>query len=166
MIEVVAGPLISQPEVWTLVFAREAKTWWVNLLAMGRHKHVRAFAYVPYLHVWIFYDVHLTGTDIIIAADGEPAGRLIDLWAMNADVVTMKRAANGRRSIPMLGLCVPAMRRLLGVPGSALRPTAFLAECLKNGGVPTEASNGRSSTISTAGDGPAVRTTDGAERQG
>lgn len=142
MIEVATGPLVIQPETWTLVFSREAATWWTGILALGRYKHVRAYAYVPFLHVWIFYDVHLRGTDIVIAADGEPANRMISTWIRNADLVVMRRRAVDHRSIPAFGFCVPAIKRLLGLRCVSLRPDALYRHCLANGGQPFEGMDG------------------------
>ncbi len=138
MIRAVAGPLIVQPDTWTLVFNREAATWWASWLALGRYKHVRAYAYVPFLHVWVFYDVNLAGTDIVIAADGEPASKMIESWIENADLLQMKRQGGARmRALPPLGAwCVPAVKRLLGLQCVALRPDALYRHCLRNGGIP------------------------------
>lgn len=142
MITAVPGPLIVQPEYWTLVFNRKSATRWAGWLALGRYKHVRAYAYVPFLHVWVFYDVRLGGTDIIVAADGEPANALISSWIQDADLVRMRRRPPSRR-VPVLGFCVPAIKRLLGIPCGALRVDALRAWCLANGGEPFEGANGR-----------------------
>lgn len=143
-------PLITAPDTWTLVFSREARTWWASWLALGRYKHVRAYAYVPFLHVWVFYDVHLRGTDLIVAADGEPAQRMIALWMVKADLLRVRRVdfrdhqvgRENRHCLPLLGFCVPAIRRLLGIPGSALRPDTLYRHCLKHGALPFEAVDG------------------------
>lgn len=133
MIAVVSGPLIVSPEIWTLVFNREASTWWASWLAFGRYKHVRAYAYVPFLHVWVFYDVHLTGTEIIMTADGEAARRQIAAWIVKADLIRMQRRA-GKLGPPLFGFCVPAIKRLLGLRCVVWRPDALYRFCLKNGG--------------------------------
>lgn len=148
MISAVSGPLIVQPEFWTVVFSRETSTRWVSWLALGRYKHVRAYAYVPFLHVWVFFDPHIGGTDIVIAADGAPAQAMIASWIERADLVRVRRVA-ARRRFPVLGFCVPAIRRLLGIPGGALRPDAFFAECLAHGGTPFEAMDGRAAVQQT-----------------
>lgn len=147
--------MIVQPEIWTLVFNREAKTRWASWLAMGRYKHVRAYAYVPFLHVWVFFDPHIAGTDIVIAADGEPAQRLIGSWIVDADLLRMRRRPPGREfcwpgvwcderaKFPVLGFCVPAIKRLLGLRYVALRPDALYRLCLRNGGEPFGAIDGR-----------------------
>lgn len=141
MIEAIPGPLIVQPEIWTLVFDRKASTWWASWLAFGRYKHVRAYAYVPFLHVWVFFDPHLSGTEIIIAADGAPAQALMQTWIVSADLIRVRRAACRRRPA-MLGFCVPAIKRLLGLNCRALRPDSLWRHCLANGGEPFEAAHG------------------------
>jgi hypothetical protein len=144
MINVVPGPLIVRPETWTLVFAREASTWWAGFIAFGRYKHVRAYAYVPFLHVWVFYDVHFTGTEILVASEGPPARALIASWIAGADLIRINRLpAADRRRPPLLGFCVPAIKRLIGLRCGALRPDALYRSCLEHGGEQFEADDGR-----------------------
>jgi len=149
MIILSTGPLICQPKNWTLVFNRRSATRWAAWLAMGRYKHVRAYAYVPYLHVWVFFDPKLSGIDIIIAADGEPANTMIAAWIFNADLVRMQRSPK-YPGFPLLGFCVPAIKRLLGLRCVSLRPDALYAYCLKNGGVPFEGLDGTSEIRTSA----------------
>lgn len=148
VIRAVEGPLISQPVVWNLVFERKTISWWSHL-AMGRYKHVRAYGYVPFLHVWQFVDIGLRGFDVFIAADGPPANAVIAHWIADADVLTIAPRRDGRRCLPLLGFCVPAMKRLIGLRCGALRPDAFFAECLRNGAQPFEAIDG-SAEVSAA----------------
>lgn len=156
MIEIIEGPLVVQPAAWTLVFAREAKTRWVGWLAMGRYKHVRAYAYVPFLHVWIFYDPHLWGTDIFLAADGEPAAAVRRVWNHNADLLIVARETSPSRAPALLGFCVPAIKRLLGIRCSALRPKTLYAHCVRNG----------CTRLSAAGHGPGLCAPARAEQAG
>lgn len=154
MIEAIAGPLAYQPEYWTLVFARRSATRWGSLLACGRYKHVRAYAYVPFLHVWVFYDVAISGTSIVIAADGDAALGMILAWSEDADRIKIRRGPEPMRNPPVFGYCVPSMKRLIGLRSGALRPDALWRDCLKAGGTPVERRDGsRSTTIS----GPAAR---------
>lgn len=149
MIEIIEGPLISQPIIWNLVFERKATSWWSHL-ALGRYKHVRAYGYVPFLHVWQFVDVGLRGFDVFVAADGPAANAVIMHWIADADVLAVAPHRDGIRRLPVLGFCVPAMRRLIGQRGGALRPDAFFAECLRNGALPFEAIDGRAEVPATA----------------
>lgn len=154
MIDVTTGPLIIQPAVWTLVFSKTSPTWWCRWLAFGKYKHVRAYAYVPFLHVWVFYDVHLAGTDIIVAADGDAAMRQIGSWIADADLVNFRAVRREGKwySVPLLGFCVPAMCRLIGLPGSALLPTSFFRQCLAHGGhLIEERTHGNSEKATSAG---------------
>ena len=151
LVDLIAGPLIVEPVNWTVVFSRRARTRLQHLLIIGRYKHVRAYAYVPFLHVWVFYDVHLRGTSIVVAADGPPANQMIAIWIEDADLVQISVNKDGinRLSWPILGFCVPAMKRLLGIRSGTLRPDGFYRDCLRNGGVPFEAEHGRHTVTST-----------------
>lgn len=141
MIRAIEGPLIVQPRSWTLVFNREASSRWFGALVPGRYKHVRAYAYVPFLHVWVFYDPDFRGTDIIVAADGEPAKRLIASWTVKADLMMMR--VTDARARPRIGFwCVPMIKSLIGLRSSALRPDGLWADCLANGGEPFESPDG------------------------
>lgn len=141
MIRAVDGPLISQPIVWNLVFERKSISWWSHL-ALGRYKHVRAYGYVPFLHVWQFVDVGLRGFDVFVAADGAPANAVIAHWIEDADVLTLAPRRDGIRRLPVFGFCVPAMKRLIGLRCGALRPDALYRHCLRNGAQPFEAVHG------------------------
>lgn len=150
MIQVSILPLIIDPPIWTLVFGTKSTRPWLDRLIVGKYKHVRAFAYVPGLHVWVFYDVHVGGTDIIVAADGEPAQRLIGGWMQDADLIRMPRMKHGTFP-PTLGFCVPAIKRLIGLRSGALRPSALYRDCLANGGTPfNEAARGRTASTPNA----------------
>ena len=137
------GPLIWRPQCWTLVFDRKASGRFMSAIALGRYKHVRAFAYVPYLHAWVFYDPHIYGTDIILAAPGSPMRAQLEHWAgpSKSDLMLMPVGAR-RLQPPVLGWCVPAIKRLIGLRSSALRPDALWRDCLRNGGKPLQASHG------------------------
>lgn len=136
MIQAIHGPLISQPSHWVLCFDPVAATRWLARLTPGRFKHVRAFGYVPFLHVWIFLDPAIRGLDIWIAAEGEPADLMAAQWTRGCDVVIMPRgpAANCSIITAASGWCVPVIKRLIGLRSGALRPDALFADCLRNGG--------------------------------
>jgi len=131
MIAAVTGPLIVEPRVWTLVFDRKASSWWTNLVAMGPHKHVRAYAYVPFLHVWVFFDPAFSGTSIVLASNSQ-AELLISSWLVDADTITMMVS---RETIgpPLFGSCVSQIKRLIGIRSGALRPSGLYRHCLGHG---------------------------------
>lgn len=138
----IVGPLVFQPSAWNLVFERKIISAW-SYLAVGKYKHVRAYGYVPFLHVWQFVDIGLRGFDVFVAADGNPAQAVIRCWIEDADVLTIRPNRDGVRRLPVLGFCVPAMRRLVGIRGCALLPDGFYAECLDHGAMPFEVVDGR-----------------------
>lgn len=146
MITAFTGPLIVAPRAWTLVFDRGAASWWTSLIALGRHKHVRAYAYVPFLHVWVFFDPAFAGTTITIAANSE-AERMIGSWVVNADLVAVT-VSRETRGLPVLGFCVPAIKRLLGIRSRALRPSALYRHVMVHGGKPLEAVHGQPPAVS------------------
>lgn len=148
MIHAVAGPLISRPDVWTLVFKRTSSSRFRSFIALGRYKHVCAYGYVPFLHVWVFFDPHWEGNAVFIAADGEAAKALIKEWIVDADLIRMPQL--DFRPIwtpPIFGWCTPSIRRLIGLPGGALRCDALWRQCLEHGGEPFERNDGPSSSI-------------------
>jgi hypothetical protein len=136
VIRAIEGPRIVQPDEWTLVFDRKAATRLKSWAALGTYKHVRAYAYVPFLHVWVFYDPHWCGTEIVVAADGEPAQQLLRSWIAVSDphLIRMRRTNVERLTPPLAGWCVPAIKRLLGIRCGALRCDALFAHCLAHGG--------------------------------
>lgn len=139
MITAIQGPLIYQPEQWVLVFDRKPLNWWLGWLVWGKYKHVRAYGYVPFLHVWLFYDATFAGIEMWVAADGEPARAMIGKWiAGDTTLVLMPRRAHANRSTftAMSGWCVPAVKRLIGLRSSALRASSLFADCMRpeNGG--------------------------------
>ena len=137
------GPLISQPLVWMLVFERLASTRFLNFAAMGKYKHVKAFGYVPFLHVWTFFDPSWNRTELIIAQDGRPAAYLIEKWVVDADVMEFARLEAEWLLPPLGGWCVPQIKRLIGLRSGALRPDALWRDCLANGGLPLESKHGK-----------------------
>lgn len=149
MLRAIEGPLISQPLVWNLVFERKGVSWWSHL-ALGRYKHVRAYGYVPFLHVWQFVDIGLRGFDVFVAADGVPANAVIAAWIADADVLTITPRRNGVRRLPVMGFCVPAMKRLIGIGCVDPRPDGFYRQCLRHGAVPFEVANGGSQVPAAA----------------
>jgi len=130
-------PLVTdgEPKFWVLAFARHSPIRWVGWLAMGRHKHVRACAPLPMLGAWVFYDVHLTGTTIRVAATGGEAERLWSIFTTDADLVVMPVRRGVMPWWSRWGFfCVPAIKHLIGLRSGALRPSRFFRDCLAAGG--------------------------------
>lgn len=144
MISAVEGSLTQSPRNWVLVFDRVAVSPLWSRLACGEFKHVRAYSYVPFLHVWIFFDPHVGGIDITVAADGAPARAMVQSWIgpNRSDLMLMPVRSGGGR-FPLLGWCVPSIKRLIGLHCGALRPDALWRHCLRNGGKPFKALHGR-----------------------
>jgi len=136
MIELTHGPLISQPGQWVVVFDPVATNRLVGWLTPGRFKHVRAYGYVPFLHVWLFVDANFAGIEIRLAAEGAAAEIMVAAWTDGCDLVLMPRFQHANRSLLAAGCgwCVPTVKRLIGLRSSALRPDALLADCLAHDG--------------------------------
>lgn len=150
--DVITRPWLGTPRQWIVLFDREVTTWWVNMLPLGKYKHVRAFGYVPEAKAWIFYDVALDRTVIKIACD-QDAKRLMADWLAKADAISMPARAHGFPA-PRLGFwCVPAIKHLIGLRSGALRPQTLWRDCLRQGGeiVAHESVSPRSADSTPAG---------------
>lgn len=143
---------IHEPQVWNVVFNREAASGWARLVP-GRFKHVRAYAFVPATRLWLFYDVHFAGTEIFAVPDGPDANAAIFSFIGPegaSDIVAVRRLPARPRRFPWSNWCTPALRHLLNLPGSALLPDGFHRDCLANGGKPFEADDGSTEIPATS----------------
>lgn len=134
-----------EPQVWNVVFNREAASGWSRWVP-GIFKHVRAYAFLPALEVWVFYDVAFSGTRIAVVPQGPAAIEAIYSFIGPegcSEIVSVKRQAMRRRRFPLGNFCTAALRHLLNLPGGALLPDGFYRECLRNGGLPFETDDGR-----------------------
>jgi hypothetical protein len=128
---------LIQP-TWTLVFCKKPGRWWVRLLAWGRYHHVKALAYLPRLHAWLFYDVKFNGTHVLLAhADAPNTGFFLQDYLDNSDTIMMPRVPMPKRVAPQLGFwCTIAMKHLVGIRSRALRPDRLWQDCIAAGGKP------------------------------
>ncbi|HZH50269.1 MAG TPA: hypothetical protein VEZ16_00155 [Microvirga sp.] len=125
-----------EPTMWFLVFQDRARTWWLDLLALGRFKHVTAYGWVPDQGMWVFYDVSLGSTRIAILPAGTVAAQE-EIMRLSGQGVTLAMKPRGKVSRWFrLGFwCVPAIAHLVGVPGCAVRPDGLFRQCLRHGAV-------------------------------
>lgn len=122
-----------EPTRWILVFQRSSKIWWVRALAWGKYQHVAAYAYLPGFKAWLIYEVSMLRTSIVVVPDDdEGLGWLYEL-TKDSDLVAVQRQDGGPRA-PLLGWCVPAIARLVGLRTFALRPDALFRACRAAGG--------------------------------
>jgi len=126
---------IGAPPVWILVFCRSSTAWWVNRLP-GTYKHVRAYAFVPAMKAWLFYDVSLSATVIYAAPDGLTAEAYIGDFVRDADLVSVKPRRGTRRPQFRPFTCVSAIAHLVGIRSGALRPDRLYRDVLAAGGSP------------------------------
>lgn len=134
MLRLVTMPVAVEPVLWNVVFHPEAATPWLNRLPIGKFKHVSAFTYLPGLKGWLIYDVQLSSTRMVVLPDLDASLDIIARMTEGCEVIAMRRetadASTGR-----LGFwCVPAIKHLLGLRSSALRPDSLRRDCLRNGG--------------------------------
>lgn len=134
-----------QPQVWSVVFNRYAASGWARWVP-GRFKHVRAYAFMPALKVWVFYDVKFSGTNIFVVPHGTAAIETIRSFIGPrgySDIVVMTRLPERKRRFPLGNLCTTSLRAVLNLPGGALLPDGFHRDCLANGGKLFEDDDGR-----------------------
>ena len=131
--EATSHPLVGTPYRWYIVFATVGRTYFTSLIALGRLKHVRAFGFVPQLSAWVFYDVSLGGTEIVVAK-GMAAEFLMTMWAKDACIIEMP-PMRAYRAVFRVGFwCVPAVKHLIGLKSRAFRPDRLWLDCLQAGG--------------------------------
>lgn len=122
-----------EPQFWVLVFSRVAHQPWQRYCVPGRYKHVRAYAYLPATQTWLFYDVHLHRTQILVVPDCDAALGILALWQRDADLLRMRRRDDARIFFRIGFWCVPAMKHLIGLRSGALRPDALWRDCVRAG---------------------------------
>ena len=132
MIRLVSAGAAGQPARWHLAFQRSTESRWVRWLAMGRHKHVSAFGYIPEVDHWVFFDWRFRHIDIIVAR-GDGATQLIAYYTRDADLLQMAPRKDGRPVHRFGFWCVPAIKHLVGISGGALRPSALWRDCIAQG---------------------------------
>lgn len=151
-----------EPERWNVVFNREARRGWGSLVP-GRYKHVRAYAFLPALQLWLFYDVKFSGTSLFVIPHGAEAMEAIYSFIGPpgvSDIVSMPRLPQRKRLFPSGVLCTAALRHLLNLPGGALLPDSFYRDCLAHGGQPFEADDGRVDELRNATGGHGANAAD------
>ena len=134
---IVFDPGAGEPARWVVCFCRKAATPWMARLPVGHYKHVRAFGSVPHIQTWVFFDPALDRS-VIKLARGEAAGALMAEFLADSDALVMP-VRYRERLVPRIGgWCVPAVKHLLGLSSSALRPDALWKHCLRHGGYPLD----------------------------
>jgi len=136
----------GSPTRWLVVFDRRAATWWADLVAFGRRKHVRCFRWVKECDCALFFDCQFSGTFIHVLCEDE-AIQLMGEWMADADVLQIEVAPShsGPRRQRLLApsplLCTTSVARLLGLP-CALRPDALYRQCLRHGATIVQVAHG------------------------
>lgn len=147
-------PASVEPTLWNVVFHPTTATWWLDLLPIGRFKHVSAFAYVHGLRGWVLYDVQLGGTKIVVLPDLPASLDLIAKLTEGCDIIAMRRRAGGATGLRLGFWCVPAIKHLIGLRSGALRPDRLRRDCLRHGGqIINETAESRSADGPDAGNG-------------
>lgn len=156
--ETMPAPGPREPARWTIVFHRKAANRFFSIIAFGEFKHVSAFAWIPDLRIWLTFDAGFRRTKIVALPDTDESKALIcGLIAGNA-IVTMP-VRDDALPLMRLGLfCTTAVKHLIGLNSSALRPDALFRHCIAQGGAlsdDAESANttGRSQFCVTAGAG-------------
>lgn len=120
---------------WTVVFHRKAENWFFAAIAMGEFKHVSAFAFVPEFGIWTIYDVGFRRTRLIHLADTEHAKTVLAHIVKGNCIVTIE-ARDEYLPLFRFGMfCTTAIKHLIGVRSSALRPDRLFRHLVAQGGV-------------------------------
>jgi hypothetical protein len=131
-----------EPRRWTVVFHRKAENRFFSAIAMGRFKHVSAFAWLPDLERWLIYDVGFRRTRVALYSDDEDARKHL------AAIVTGNRTVTidvREENLPFMRLgmfCTTAVAHLIGVRSSALRPDRLYRHLVAQGGLVSEYESG------------------------
>jgi hypothetical protein len=119
---------------WTVVFHRKAENRFFSAIACGRFKHVSAFAWLPELEIWVFYDVGFRRTRLVHMADGQFAKATIGNLCQGNATVTMEARTD---ALPLMrwGLfCTTAIAHLVGIRCVSPRPDALYRRMIALGG--------------------------------
>lgn len=137
---------------WILLFSKKRGRWWVRLLACGRYHHVKAIAYLPAMHAWLFYDVKFNGTRLVLARENDPGSRaFLHSYLDSCDLVAMPRLPIPKRVAPQAGFwCTIAMKHLVGIRAAALRPDQLWRDSIAAGGKPYESHVGEGPSVAEA----------------
>ena len=118
-----------------MVFHRRAENWFFAAIACGEFKHVSAFAFIPELGIWTVYDVGFRRTRLVHLADTDHAKTVLAHIIKGNCTVTIEASD---RHLPLMraGLfCTTAIKHLIGVRSSALRPDRLFRHLVAQGGV-------------------------------
>lgn len=123
-------PEAIEPDYWNVVFYPSDGAW----RAIGRFKHVSAFAYVPGFKAWLICDVQWSGMRVCVFSH-ETAMRLFTHYTEDCTIVKFTRQHRQMMLASRLGFyCVPAVKCLLGLSCVAVTPDALYRYLVRNGG--------------------------------
>jgi hypothetical protein len=137
---------------WILLFSKKRGRWWVRLLAWGRYHHVKAIAYLPAMQAWLSYDVKFNGTRLMLVREDDPGSRaFLHYYLDSCDLVAMPRLPIPKRVAPQAGFwCTIAMKHLVGIRATALRPDQLWRDSIDAGGKPYESHVGEGPSLAAA----------------
>ena len=125
-------PDAIEPTEWNVVFHTKTQWWWLRWV--GKFKHVSAFAYVPGFRAWLVYDTQLSGTRLMLLANGDNARATLKAYTTGCEIVTMARQGQSMGIFNRFGYyCVPSVKHLIGLKSTAILPDRLFADCLRSG---------------------------------
>src|SRR5262245_31650218 len=88
------------------------------------------------MRAWLFYDVKFNGTRLMLAREDDPDTRaFLHDYIDSCDLVAMPRLPIPKRVVPHAGFwCTLAMKHLVGIRATALRPDRLWQVSLAAGG--------------------------------
>lgn len=117
---------------WFLVFHPDSLLWWMRFVP-GRWKHVSAFAFADRAKVWVFYDVSLAGTKVMVLPEGKAALERLAEWTAHCHILKFTCRETSRARPHIVFSCAGAMKHLLGLSGGAVRADTLWRDLLRQG---------------------------------
>lgn len=130
----VPAPGAAEPQRWTIVFHRKPANWFFCFIAFGEFKHVSAFAWIPELRIWLTFDAGFSRTRIVALPDTEYSKAILRSLITGNAIVTMPVREAAMPWFRLGPFCTTAVKHLIGLRSSALRPDTLLRHCIAQGG--------------------------------
>src|SRR5215469_4650472 len=124
VVELPAGAI--EPSAWFVAFHETTRSKIVDLLAIGRFKHVTAFGYCAGFKAWLHVDPQFSRLRLSLLTQSE----MVKVARAGVLVKIEPKAGIGIRARTGI-YCVPVIKYLLGIPCVALTPSGLYRQILR-----------------------------------